>query len=252
MQRIPLCALVCAANLAAVTPAFAWVSEPARNPDNGHYYAFFNGADSAQLPGPFMTFADAVTRAASKSHMGVPGHLATITSQAEQDFVIKYFREIERRPYFPNGSIWIAGSDAAVEGEWRWVAGPEAGQQFWQGKADGQALGYQNWRTWNDGRTREPNNSPSDSNRDGEDYLELYLSTSRVPSSDWNDGVGLGDIRFGIVEFSLVPEPSSATLIASAGLMLVAACRRRGKSEVPLLSRHPTGKTPHCRPSAGR
>jgi hypothetical protein len=38
--------------------------------------------------------------------------------------------------------------------------------------------------------------------------------------------------RVAIVEFS-VPEPSSGALIAGAGLMLVAACRRRAKSAVP-------------------
>ena len=49
-------------------------------------------------------------------------------------------------------------SDEGVEGEWRWVAGPEAGQPFWLGKADGTASNFQSW-----GRG-EPNDY-----RDGED-----------------------------------------------------------------------------------
>ena len=151
MQRILLCALLCAVSLAATTPAFAWMSELARNPDNGHYYAFFNATDGAQFTQPAMPFADALTRAASMSHLGVRGHLATITSQAEQDFVLKYFKELGRSPFWTNAKFWIAASDAAVEGEWRWVAGPEEGEVFWQGSADvrgratGQALGYHNW-----------------------------------------------------------------------------------------------------------
>ena len=41
----------------------------------------------------------------------------------------------------------MGGSDEAVEGEWRWVEGPEAGQQFWQGLAGGGPVNgaYTNW-----------------------------------------------------------------------------------------------------------
>jgi hypothetical protein len=240
MQRSLLCALLWAATLAATTPAFAWMSEPARNPANGHYYAFFNGSDDDRLTRPVMPFAAALSRAASMSHLGVPGHLATITSQAEQDFVFNYFKELRRPPLWAADRFWIAASDAAVEGEWRWVAGPEAGQQFWQGNVTGQPYGYQNWRKEIIGSNFfEPNNQPLYRNPEGEDYLALLLvnyETSRP--SYWNDVIGLDDHdnyvpRLAIVEFSLIPEPSSATLIAGAGLMLVAACRRRAKSAVP-------------------
>ena len=232
MQRILLCALFCAASLSVATPAFAWMSEPARNPDNGHYYAFFSGA---------IGFESALTGAASLSYLGVPGHLATITSQAEQDFVLEYYKNPgpgrpRVNPY--EEKFWIAASDAAVEGEWRWVAGPEAGQPFWQGDyKNGHALGYQNWLTGSGiSGTIEPNNHPEGGlrlNPEGEDYVALKIY--RQPSwSFWNDVIGLDDggrwsPRYGIVEFS-VPEPSSGALTAIAGSMLVAACRRRSKS----------------------
>lgn len=71
---------------------------------------------------------------------GVPeitGHLATITSQEENDVVEALL----------TATSWLGGSDDEVEGEWRWVTGPEAGQQFWQGLAGGSAVGgmYENW-----------------------------------------------------------------------------------------------------------
>ena len=236
MQLSLLCAFPWAASLAAVTPAYAWMSAPARNPDNGHYYAFFYGGTDFLPPGvrPAMPFADALTRAASMSHLGVPGHLATITSQAEQDFVLKYFKELGNRTFSAyDRNFWIAGSDAAVEGEWRWVAGPEAGQQFWQGKADGQALGYQNWLTWTDGRTREPNNVVIYQSQD-EDYLALVFGTPEgFPSyCYWNDvstrDDGMGSVpRIGLVEFSPVPEPASVVMVGGALIALLAARRRR-------------------------
>ena len=247
MQRILQCALFCAASLSVVTPAFAWMSEQARNPDNGHYYAFFNGADDDRLSRPAMPFADALTRATSKSHLGVPGHLATITSQAEQDFVREYFLQFTRPPHSTRLQgrelFWIAASDAAVEGEWRWVAGPEAGEVFWQGSVDfrgnitGQSFSYNNW-TFDGGVLFEPNNAPRSRvrNPEGEDYVALNLNADQFYlSSWWNDVIGVDDgqsfsPRLGLVEFSLIPEPSSATLIASAGLMLVAACRRRAEA----------------------
>jgi hypothetical protein len=235
MQRLLLPVLLWAASLAAVTPAFAWTSAPARNPANGHYYAFFTGfngdTSGSYRQRPPMPFANALTRAASMSHLGVPGHLATITSQIEQDFVRQYFLELSRFPSPRLGRdelAWIAASDAAVEGEWRWVAGPEAGQQFWQGNRDGIAIGHQNWTSFN-GRFYEPN----DSNRPyGEDFVALNLSLYSQSESWWNDVSTRDDgmtfvPRMGLVEFSPIPEPSSVVLIGSVFIAIFAARRNR-------------------------
>jgi len=245
MQRSLLCALLWAASLAAATPAFAWTTTPALNPDNGHYYAFFNGADDERLSRPAMPFADALTRAASMSHLGIDGHLATITSQAEQDFVREYFLQFTRPPSNPRlrgrELFWIAASDAAVEGEWRWVAGPEEGEVFWQGSVDwrgnitGQSFGYNNWTLF-EGLLAEPNNHPMSlfRNPEGEDYVALNLNADQFYlNSWWNDVIGSDDRqdfspRLGLVEFSPVPEPASATLIVSAAVAFVVAIRRRG------------------------
>jgi len=212
------------------------MSPPARNPDNGHYYAFFTGfngdTSGSRSQRPPMPFADALTRAASMSHLGVPGHLATITSQTEQDFVRQLLLELSRFPSPSLGRVelaWIAASDVAVEGEWRWMAGPEAGQQFWQGNYNGAALGYQNWRSF-DGRFYEPN----DSNRPyGEDFVALNFN--RFPQSEsswWNDVSTRDDSmnfvpRMGLVEFSPIPEPSSVVLIGGASVAIFTARGRR-------------------------
>ena len=54
--------------------------------------------------------------------MGRPGHLATITLAAENSFILAQFA-------LASSEAWIGASDAAVEGQWRWVVGPEAGTQ---------------------------------------------------------------------------------------------------------------------------
>ena len=79
------------------------------NPDNGHYY---------RLVTTTMSWGDASAQAQADG-----GYLATIASATENAFVTEYI--------IGGSNAWLGGSDAAVEGEWRWVAGPEAGQQFW-------------------------------------------------------------------------------------------------------------------------
>ena len=66
------------------------------------------------------------TAAAAVLPDGRTGDLATIASAAENTFV---------RSLISTGHIWIGGADTTVEGEWRWATGPEAGNQFWNGRA---------------------------------------------------------------------------------------------------------------------
>jgi len=88
---------------------------PVSSGGNGHFYDFVRGS---------ITWSEAVAKAASLVHDGQTGYLATITSEGENNFIINHFNE----------RGWLGGSDAAVEGEWRWVVGPEAGQLFFQGE----------------------------------------------------------------------------------------------------------------------
>ncbi len=91
------------------------------NPANGHIYQF------VATP---TTWQDALLTAEAASLAGVSGHLLTIASAGEQSFI---------EANFPTGLwlIWIAASDADVEGQWMWLSGPETGTP----------VSYVNWDT---------------------------------------------------------------------------------------------------------
>jgi hypothetical protein len=96
------------------------------------------------------------------------GYLATITSAAENEFL---------KTRMPSNA-WIGASDAASEGTWKWVTGPEAGQTFWSGSSSGSAVNgaYANWSS------SQPNNSNG-----GQDYGEIYATDGTSTDGKWND-----------------------------------------------------------------
>lgn len=80
-----------------------------------------------------LTWDDARAAAAASTLNGMTGYLATVTSAGEFDFI---------KAKAGASQIWLGGTDAAVEGEWRWIDDPgvpvdEAGVQFWQGDSNG-------------------------------------------------------------------------------------------------------------------
>lgn len=180
--------LMAAATAAPATAQVQWISGPGAN---NHYYQYI---------GQIKSFSDALAAATFAPPIsGYTAHLATITSQEEQDFI---FALVGRNQF-----IWIAGSDADNEGTWKWVAGPEAGQTFWK---DGTTLTYANWGV------AEPNNSGS-----GEHFLIL----NNLGTGTWNDSPSqFGNALGYVVEWSpsalgVVPEPATwAMLILGFGL----------------------------------
>ena len=66
---------------------------------------------------------------ADRAHLfGMQGYLVTITSDAENNFLL----------YQMTGATWLGGSDFfANESDWYWMTGPEAGTMFWQGEEGG-------------------------------------------------------------------------------------------------------------------
>lgn len=75
---------------------------------------------------PGLTWTQARDAAAEKEFAGVAGYLVTITSKEENSFIAERILGAD--------DIWIGASDAGLEGDWRWVTGPEGqngGTQFW-------------------------------------------------------------------------------------------------------------------------
>jgi len=160
-----------------------------------HFYKY--------IPQNGITWTAAKAAAATSNYFGLQGYLATITSAEENLFIsLKTL-----------GTGWIGASDAAVEGEWRWVTGPEGkngGLLFWKGsgymakiyplvygpvKDASGVSAYQNWNYWTKAYTSpsdsliwEPNNSGGTRTIHGEDYAHILNS---IGSSDgsryWND-----------------------------------------------------------------
>ena len=134
------------------------VGEPNFLPSTQHYYEF--------VAAPRIRWTDAQIAASNRTYFGLQGYLVTLTSQEESDFSGSQAQ----------GVGWIGATDAAAEGQWRWVTGPEAGTQFWSGSAGGTALTF---AFWNSG---EPNNVGGG----GEDYAHITDNSVGVLGS-WND-----------------------------------------------------------------
>uniref|UniRef100_UPI0013D64748 C-type lectin domain-containing protein n=1 Tax=Flagellimonas sp. HSM57 TaxID=2654675 RepID=UPI0013D64748 len=132
-------------------------------PATGHYYEFVSDVG--------IRWTDARDAAALRTYYGLQGYLATLTSQEESDFSGSQAQ----------GVGWIGASDAATEGDWRWVTGPEAGTPFWSGTASGSTTPPFNFAYWNGG---EPNQSGN------EDYAHItdpsVVRGTGGPGS-WND-----------------------------------------------------------------
>ncbi|MHC4874970.1 MAG: beta-propeller fold lactonase family protein [Planctomycetota bacterium] len=126
-----------------------------------------NGGSTYQVITGSFTFAQAQADALARG-----GYVATIRSAAENALIAALPGALGK---------WIGASDSAVEGEWRWVEGPDAGVQFWQGAVGGFAVGGE-YSNWNGG---EPNNSGN------EDAAQL---TTGGRWNDLNAGAGLGYI----------------------------------------------------------
>lgn len=97
---------------------------------NGHWYEY---RQSISIFDGLFTFDAARSAALASTHLGLQGYLAKVTSAAEQEFINDFGFLLG---FGASSNAWLGASDAAVEGEWRWLDGPEAGQ----------LISYTNWR----------------------------------------------------------------------------------------------------------
>ena len=153
-------------------------------PETGNLYQYVDH-------GANITWTDARTASLAATFGSYSGHLANISSQVENDVALAEL----------TGNTWIGASDQAVEGEWRWVDGPEAGQQFWQGAAAGSGgtpVGgrYNNWQ------------SPEPNNAGGEHYAHMFAG-----SGDWNDYPNSLSVQGYLIEYEVNDIGSVASLV---------------------------------------
>ncbi len=181
--RLRLAAGIMGLSVLFSAPAAA---QPTQNPANGHYYDLVVGAFS---------FTDAQTGAASQVFMSMSGHLATITSQSENDFITNTFGRQGTADF-----AWFGGSDQASEGAWLWVVGPEAGVQFSSGSTPTLPDSFAPWGG------PEPNNASNAEHYAVVNLGDLPQPISNIQPGEWGDTKidgGSGVVGY-VVEFSVV------------------------------------------------
>ena len=135
---------------------------------------FFNPGEISQnyyeyFPDAKIAWKNAKKGAERKILYGQQGHLATIRSKEENDFIANKTTA---------QNIWIGATDESKESEWLWSGGPDDGILFWNVKGSNSANSVNNeFAEWQP--TAEPNNNNSE-----EHWAVTNWSGSK---GKWND-----------------------------------------------------------------
>lgn len=144
------------------------------NEANGHYYEVID------LQG---SWGEYYLNSLDKQHLGLQGHLATVTSVEENQWLVDTFTGSGLHAHL------FGGTDSKFEDSWDWITGED-----W---------GYENWASG------EPNNLGN------EDYVEFWNNNGQ-----WNDTQESGNFHDGFVieyeSISSVPVPGAVWLFGSA------------------------------------
>ncbi|MBL8173103.1 MAG: hypothetical protein JNK48_00450 [Bryobacterales bacterium] len=194
--RVALLAAACGGLLPAAPVQWTLASG-----GNGHWYDY---VPAVSIFSP-VTFDAARAAALASTHLGMQGYLATVTSAGEQSFIENSFGFLVG--FGATGTAFLGATGTAVEGEFRWLDGPEAGQ----------LLTYTNWL-------------PGYPNTSG-DTLQLYINAAVFGAPPQFGWLNQGPASFGyVIEYSAaatggVPEPGTV-LLAAAGMAAI-ACKAK-------------------------
>jgi hypothetical protein len=154
MQGTALHATLAVGLLAAATIIPLSGAEAAPIQFGDSYYEF--------VPEEAVSWADASAAASASTFMGVNGHLATVTSAGENDFLL------DIGPSFLGAQgAWLGGAVDASQAA-RWAVGPEAGQLF----------------TFSNFGGSEPNDGPSNV------WMNLGSVLAGIANGQWADAAG--------------------------------------------------------------
>jgi hypothetical protein len=163
--------VLCCALILLFGSALRVGADPVLNATNGHYYEAISVSNG-------ISWFDARDVATGRSYLGRRGHLATLTSAAEVQFVLTNF------PAADSGQYWLGGYQdrnapdyTEPSGGWRWVTG-----EPWS---------YTNWSA-----------SQPDNFNNTEDALHFFNH-----SGAWNDGTGTVALPGYVVEYEYTPQP---------------------------------------------
>ena len=171
----------------AVVPLKSTV-DPVVRPGTGHWYQVVYGITK---------WSDALSGAKARNYQGMVGHLATVTSQSEFDFI----RSLE-----PNARLWLGARDTGPSGgaarTWTWIDGPEKGDTF---TTCVQSTVSTSCKAIANSFTKWLPNQP-DNYTPGEPFLELS-------QNGWNDCFDL--CASGVVGYVVEYEPISTSVSVS-------------------------------------
>ncbi|TRX39051.1 T9SS type B sorting domain-containing protein [Flavobacterium restrictum] len=194
-------------------------------PTNKHFYEFVDAKD--------ILWDGALKNAETKTYFGLKGYLTTITSTDEQQLVGGQI----------DGAGWIGGSDLEVEGQWKWMSGPEKGTVFFDNRQTTPAPGvlisnpryignYPGYAFWNRSSPRwyegipiyEPNND-TDLFGFSENFAHICeLGTGEKGS--WNDlsyngsPSGLNQQKGYMIEYGGMPNDPKIDIATSTSMRI--------------------------------
>lgn len=175
---------------------------------DGHYYELVGSADPSQE----WSWQESNTMAQGMSYIGMPGHLVTIGSAAEEQFITDTFYANYTLP------MWIGLTDDPAYGGYDAIGTPDPQVDGWVW-VTGEPVAYTDWSP------NEPANVQANS-----DYVAIGAPLDSHPTwSNYQSGTG-GSAAF-LVEFQPVPEPSSLVLVCT-GAMVALAWLAAGRRDV--------------------